>query len=65
MQAYIQSTPDINWEFYIWPISKLISLSSASSGYTVKVFTTYYLYFKKKPRIIKFTYNLFLFQLSL
>lgn len=42
MQAYIQSTSNINWKFYIWLSSKLILLLDISSYFIIKVIKLLY-----------------------
>lgn len=71
MQAYIQSTSNLNYIFYIWPPPELILLLSALSNCVVKVmkplydilkagnhwFATYHIHYKDKLGMIKSTYN--------
>lgn len=75
MQVYVQFISNLNWEFYIWSLLKLILLLSVLFDYIVKVikslygilkvsnywFATYYIYYKDKLRIIKSIYNLYFF----
>lgn len=44
---YIQSTSDSNWNFYMQPFLKLLSLLGALSDYLIK-FATYHLHYKNK-----------------
>ena len=74
--AYIQSTSDFNWDFYICPPPKQISQLGTSSDYIVKVikllhdmpeasikrFAAYYPYNKKKPGMTESAYDPFLFR---
>ena len=76
IQAYIKIASDLNLDFYIQLLFKLISQLSASFNSIVKVmrplynkpktnnhrFTIYYLYYKEKPGMIEFTHNSFLFR---
>ena len=75
-QAYIQSTLDLNWDIYIRPPPKQISLLSASCDYIVKVmkpihdvleasttlYTTYHLHYKEKSGMTKSAYKPSLFR---
>ena len=70
-QAYVQSTSNLNQEFYIWPPLELISLLGASSDCILKVikplygvpeagnhwFAIYYTHYKEKLGIIESTYD--------
>ena len=74
MQAYVQSTSNLNQEFYIWPPLELILLLGASSDCVLKVikslygapeagnywFATYHTHYKEKLKIIESTYNPYL-----
>ncbi len=71
MQTYLQSTSNLNLEFYILLLPKLILLLSASSDYIVKVmkslydipevgnhwFATYYTHYKENLGIEESIYN--------
>ena len=70
-QVYVQSTPELNRDFYIWPPLKLISLLDTKFDYIVKViklfysisearnhwFAIYHMHQKKKLGMTESTYN--------
>ena len=71
MQAYVQSTSELNQDFYIQSLLEFISLLDAKSDYIVKVikplynvpeaenhwFATYHTHHKKKLGMTKSTYD--------
>lgn len=52
-------------DFYIQPLLKQILFPNTSPNYTIKVITTYYLYYKIIPGITKFVHKPFVLQLPL
>lgn len=75
MQTYIEIALDLNPNFYIWPLSKLISQIGAIFDFIFKImrplyskleidkyqFTIYHSYYKKKPGMTEFAYKPFFF----
>lgn len=79
MQVYIEIVLDFNPNFYIRPLSKLISQLDVIFDFIFKImrllyskleidiyqFTIYHLYYKKKPGMIESIYKPFFFQPTL